>query len=328
MIKKLKKVTGSILVPILSKYYPYKFNSFNLSFSRFCNASCRMCIKTHYDERSKLMYLDDRTLEAALAQFKSMGVRDISIFAMGEPLAHPRFNEFVSRIINAGFTITFSSNGGLLKEKHFSALAKVKSLGFSIEGYDAETVKHYRGVSFDKLYRGITGLRHAIGSKKMILRTTLYKNMDEPYLENFIAVWGPLFDEIIWTPAHPPELYFEKAKGIPKSSSSEYFTYIRDQKNRCASGALGVVILPNGDVISCPCDYTTRFTFGNIKQKPLLKILRSDGLIEFTQKAHTNIDNICGDCSAYFSIVKEDKSIFDERVKFANKRLAKLKQSN
>ena len=284
-----------------------------------------MCVKTHYDERSRSLYLEEKTLESALAQLKSMRVRDVNVFAMGEPLAHPRFNEFIDKIVNAGLRVIFSSNGGLLREKHFSALAKVHSLGFSIEGYDGETVRHYRGVSFDMLYKGITGLRKKVGSKWIILRTTIYKNMDEAYIERFIDVWGPLFDEIIWGIAHPPELYCGKMEGIRKSSSDEYFTYVRDKKNKCTSGLLGVVILPNGDVTSCVNDYATRYVFGNINETDFRDILQGGILTEFVRNAKTNVDHICGDCSAYFSIAKEDEKVFKERVKFAKMYFDKLK---
>ncbi len=324
----LKAGAVKVLIPVLDKLYPYKYHAINLSFSRFCNASCRMCVKTHYDERSSSLYLEEKTLESALAQLKSMHVRDVNVFAMGEPLAHPRFNEFIDKIVNAGLRVIFSSNAGLLKEKHFSALAKVHSLGFSIEGYDGETVRHYRGVSFDVLYKRLTGLRKIVGSKWMTLRTTIYKSMDEAYIEKLIDAWGPLFDEITWGIAHPPELYCEKPEGIQKSSSDEYFTFVRDKNSECTSGILGVVILPNGDVTSCVNDYATRYVFGNINETHFRDILQSGILAEFVRKAQTNVDHICGNCSAYFSIAKEDEKVFKERVKFANRYFAKLKHSN
>jgi len=67
-------------------------------------------------------YVHHATLNVALTQLKSMGARDVGVFPMGEPLAHPRFSAFVDQIVAAGFRGVFSINGELVKPKHHTAI--------------------------------------------------------------------------------------------------------------------------------------------------------------------------------------------------------------
>jgi len=326
MAEKMKLMACRALVPILRRVHPYRFFSANLPFTTACNAACRMCPKSHHERRPALS-LDEKTLEAALSQFKRMGFRDINIFNMTEPLMHPRFNEFVDKIVGRGFRVNFSSNGGMLKEGHYSSLAKAHGIGFSIEGYDDKTVRYYRGVSFTALREGIAGFREITRPKELVLRTIVYRDMGEDYIRRFIDVWGPLFDEIVWGVAYPPELVCGNKTGAQRSKDREYFTFVRDKGQRCASGKLGVVILPDGEVIPCCYDYSMLRSFGNIHETPFREILRSKALAEFVRKARTNIDNICGDCAAYFKISEEDGRVYERRVKFARQYFNDLRQS-
>lgn len=307
-----KHVAARLFKPIASNIFPYRFSAFNLTFSRFCNASCRMCVKTHYDDKDRSrVYLDQTTLTNALNQLASMGARDVNVFPMGEPLLHPHFNEYIDQIVSAGFRVVFSTNGELLKQKHHEALKKVTSIGYSIEGYDEETVRHYRGVSFSKVFNGLESLRQSIGDKPMTLRTTLYKDMDAKYLEKYMATWAKYFDELVVTPANPPHLYHLALPSGIGCSPDEFFTFQKDPAKQCTVGRAGVAILPNGDVSECTEDYSARFVFGNINQTHLREIIEGAKLARFQTMARTNVDNICGDCAAYYSLIPEHRKIAD-----------------
>lgn len=307
-IATLRRSAGQILVPIVRLVRPYRYAAFNLVFSRFCNAACRMCVKTHFDDKvASRVYLDQATLTAALGQLKSMGARDISVFPMGEPLVHPRFSAFIDQIVGAGFRVVFSTNGELVKPKHHAAIAKAVDIGYSIEGYDEPGVRHYRGVSFDKVMNGLVALRQALADKPMTLRTTLYRAMDADYLESFMATWAPFFDKLVVTPATPPHLYHSAFPPGVEVSPDEFYAFQRDPERQCRLERTGVAILPNGDVSECTEDYSARFIFGNINTTHLRDILESRELAEFRARARTNTDNVCGDCAAYFSLVPEHR---------------------
>lgn len=315
-----KRVGATLIMPLAKRLFPYRFSAFNLVFSRFCNASCRMCVKTHYDDKQRSrVYLDQGTLTNVLGQLKSMGARDIAVFPMGEPLVHPRFANYIDQIVSAGFRVIFSTNGELVHKKHHGALGKVANIGYSIEGHDDETVRHYRGVSFEKVERGLHDLRNAVKHVPMVLRTTLYRNMDYEYLDKFMARWAPYFDELVVTPANPPHLYHMQLPDGIDVSPDEFFTFERDSAKRCTIGKTGVAILPNGDVSECTEDYSARFIFGNINQRSLRDIIESRELAEFQDKACANSGDICGNCNVFYSLIPEHQVLTDEMTSYAHK---------
>lgn len=320
----MRRAVSELIMPVARNVRPYRFGAFNLVFSRFCNATCRMCVKTHFDDKAaSRVYLDQATLNSALAQLKSMGARDIAVFPMGEPLVHPRFSAFVEQIVDAGFRVVFSTNGELVKPKHHAAIAKAVDIGYSIEGYDEPGVRHYRGVSFEKVMSGLVALRSALGTQSMTLRTTLYKSMDEAYLKAFMATWAPFFDKLVVTPANPPHLYHSAIPPGAGVSPDEFYTFQRDTAKKCQIGKTGVAILPNGDVSECTEDYAARFIFGNINRQHLRDILESKKLAEFRRNALTNENNVCGDCCVYFSMIPEHKVRAEAMIRLAHDLFAK-----
>lgn len=326
-IRLIKQAAARAVMPAAKAMFPYRYSAFNLTFSRFCNAACRMCVKTHYDDKeASKAYLDQRTLSNALQQLKSMGARDISVFPMGEPLVHPRFSNYIEQIVEAGFRVVFSTNGELVKPKHHEALRKVASIGYSIEGYDDPTVRHYRGVSFEKVMTGLEGLRAALGDRPMTLRTTFYKNMGREYLEKFMQTWAPHFDELVVNPAYPPHLYHMAMPAGIAVSPDEFFSFQRDPQRQCTLGRTGVAILPNGDVSECTEDYSARFIFGNINDRHLRDIIESKELAQFQEKARNNAGDICGNCTAYFSLIPEHRILVDELTKEAHTLFSRLQR--
>lgn len=325
MLEVLRKQT----VRLAKTIFPYRFSSFNLLFTRFCNASCRMCVKTHYDDKVKSrIYLDQGTLENALRQLGSMGVRDINIFAMSEPLVHPKFNDYIGQIVNAGFRVIFSTNGELLKRKHFEALNKVHSIGYSIEGYDDETVRHYRGVSFQKVIDGLAGLRETVGNKPLTLRTTLYRGMEEAYLGKFMSVWAKYFDELVVTAANPPHLYHTPLPTDINCSLDEFYTFKRNPRKRCEITRSEVAILPNGDVAECTEDYASRFLFGNINDKHLKEIIEGEDLARFHARLREGVENVCGECTVFYSIIPEHGAIVERLAGRAHEIFQTMKAGN
>lgn len=78
-----------------------------------CNLSCAMCLRNTWDSPGGTMPVE--TFGRIVEQIEALpGVATINLSGFGEPMAHPRFYELVSRAKEAGLLVEVVTNGTLL----------------------------------------------------------------------------------------------------------------------------------------------------------------------------------------------------------------------
>ena len=160
-----------------------------ISFTNYCNLSCRMCIRNYIDVDRRHMHWHDfkRIVD------KLDGVDQISLAGMGESLTHPRFFDAVKYCNERGFKVQLTSNALLLgKNGIMEALiqSKLDYISFSIESVENN---HEMGHGNSKVVSNIERfikLKRMLGSKtpKVILQPILFKDRVKDVYD--IIKWG------------------------------------------------------------------------------------------------------------------------------------------
>jgi hypothetical protein len=121
-----------------------------------CNLRCGLCSSAHRDDRKALM--DMGLFKAIVADAKSAGVIDVSLWLSGEPLMHPQVAEMVAYVESIGMVSGMHTNATLLTERRVRELldAGLSQLSISFDGSDLEDYEQMRqGANFEKTVANI-----------------------------------------------------------------------------------------------------------------------------------------------------------------------------
>jgi SynChlorMet cassette radical SAM/SPASM protein ScmF len=162
-----------------------KFNLNQLYFylTEGCNLACRHCWLTPKQQTDNRSYpsLPVELFEKIIAEAGPLGLATVKLTG-GEPLLHPQIHEILERIKARDIALSMETNGvlctpGLAKE---IMACKTPFIAVSLDGADAETHEHVRGVpgSFDGAIAGIKNLVKA-GAKPQIMMTIMRDNVGQ-----------------------------------------------------------------------------------------------------------------------------------------------------
>ncbi len=160
-----------------------------ISFTNYCNLSCKMCIRNYIDVEHRHMRWNDfkRVID------KLDGVEQISLAGMGESLTHPRFFDAVKYCKERGFRVQLTTNALLLgKSGMMEALiqSEMDNISFSIESVDNNhNMGHGNAEVVTNIERFID-LKRTLGSKtpKVILQPILFSDRVKDVYD--IIKWG------------------------------------------------------------------------------------------------------------------------------------------
>lgn len=138
-----------------SEIPPFPRKNMLLEISNYCNHRCVFCANKKMTRKRGFMSLEfaDRILREAYA----LGVREIGLYATGEPLTNPKVSEYVRIAKSIGYSyIYLTTNGALLDEEKFITLiqAGLDSIKFSINAGTSKTYEMIHGRDdFEKVIR-------------------------------------------------------------------------------------------------------------------------------------------------------------------------------
>lgn len=273
----------------------------------FCNARCIMC-GSKYMKRPRQIMAMEIYCRAVEEVAKAKG-HSIMLSAFGEPLLDPYIVErvkFASKFSHF-YNIGFSTNGSLLTPEVYRrlAVAGLKSMCISIDGYEKETYEKIReGLSFESLQKNIISMlnMHEImgqpislsvssftdNASKKVKESFLYRKLLEagikPILKWRVDNWGGLVSEVaegLWL------------MGPPRHKGPCALLYDSS-----------LLVLPDGRVTPCHCrDADGELYIGNVMQNSLEDIWAGK-LLEVVRENQIKkmFDPPCAQCSAYISL--------------------------
>lgn len=135
---------------------------FSVMITDTCNLRCPTCLflLENPDRFFPNMISPDK-FQQLLAKYNKERKAEIIFLDGGEPLLHPDFDLLVDLCRKHGLSPKTSTNG-ILVEKNISSLLKLDYVNVSLDGYDYESFKKYRGgrpEQFDSIIKGLRLLK-------------------------------------------------------------------------------------------------------------------------------------------------------------------------
>ena len=246
-----------------------RFRKVYLEISNICNLSCRFCPGT---KRTKKALTEE---ELAVLLPKLRPYTDYLYFhLMGEPLLHPKLEQFLEMAGNYGFKVILTTNGTLLKKQQEMLLSSpaLHKINISLHAFEANDL----AVPFEEYLSDCFAFGKASAGKKLVVyrlwnqggedaqNQVILDTMNRYFPGNWVKErrgtriaertyleYGDKFD---WPDLTAPE------------GSNQVFCYgLRDQ--------LGV--LCDGTVVPCCLDHEGDLALGNLFTQDMEEILNS-----------------------------------------------------
>ena len=308
-----------------------------LSLTRACDAKCLMCYRNSM-ENATSEHMDRGTFLRAIDIFKRLNKSYVIVHAMGECLLHPEFDELMRILKRNEFFVRISTNG-INVNKHMDTLVNVDFLKFSIEGWDAETVRKFRGVDFERLYDNVKEFwKYSRGkiNYPIMLATALYKSMTKEDLQQMVETWGPYVDQINLGIAKNPVLNNSEPfnpeamadSNLPKQYKGQFYDEEPSRTPYCYYAIKGAVIQPNGDVLPCCNDYTNRLVMGNINKLPFEDIFFGKQAKHLRKEFYEGKIEQCGNCEKLYEFNDTILEKFAQYKDYVDKLHQKIKQKS
>jgi len=256
-----------------------KFKKIYIEITNICNLCCEFCSP---DNRKK-EYMTEESFKRILDQIKDY-TDYIYLHVKGEPLLHPKINEFIEYAHKQNFKINITTNGTLINNL---TNKNIRQINYSMQSINdvkdiGKTIKEFK--EFIKNTNIYLSLRMWTNKAKenLDLLEMLKEEFNVDKIENKKSVEKNIFisieDEFIW-----PDLYGKENVEIHRSCYG-----LKDH----------IAILVDGTVVPCCLDHKGNVNLGNVFKQELKDILetkRVEKIIEGFNKGKA-VEKLCKKC--------------------------------
>jgi MoaA/NifB/PqqE/SkfB family radical SAM enzyme len=317
------------MTPLVANYY--------LTYR--CNARCHFCDIWALEPGKEA---DFDTIEQNLKDLKRLGVKYVD-FTGGEPLLRSDVGEIYKVAKSLGFYTSMTTNTILYPQKAREIRGLVDFLNFSLDGADAETHDHSRGVKiFDTLVESVQ-LARELGEYPVLNHTVTAQNYDRI---GEVAQLGQRLGARIWlNPAFTAHSHYnnkknptaEIAQAIADSGkryknlgyNKAALAFIQDggndiQNPRCKAVDAVIAISPNDELL-LPCYHFAQT--GVPIQGRLYELYRESETVEEYRRTQGKL-SVCEGCTVWCYLIPSffkglDKYWFLNQMTYAGEFLAR-----
>lgn len=246
----------------------------HVEITNICNFRCVYCPQSLPDEHFKILGRGKMSLDTFRRIVDKLTLRynieRLILTRDGEPLVHPRLEEFIKYARSRIPIVTLSSNGSLLTEHRADALiASGLSMMKGDFCYDKNLYEDLRvGGSYDKTLQGYLNILKAAKKRNVFFQLVIldlasyqYDNTSEildsvERLKTLFAGFEP------WIGVGPSTMHNaldESLQNLSKNTAKKSQVY-----NRCHHPWLEMVLDYRGNVVGCCRDLRSEYIVGNI----------------------------------------------------------------
>ena len=278
----------------------------HIELNNTCNLKCVMCSYSTMKRPKQYMSID--TYKRVINDCVRSGILYVRLFAMGEPLLHPKFFEMVKYAKSKGIGfVDINSNANLLTmEKSKQILESgLDRVVFSVDGSDEETYRKIRiGGSLKKVKENINYLmeqrKKMKKHKPLVIVQTIKMKETEKQINEIVNYWGSIVDRVgVCDVMDQSEQIKSVARGKTKWKKDASKISANERKIPCPLLWTMMTITPNGDVSACCGDTDVLLKIGNVNESSLLEIWNGKKL-NWLRKMHLdkkfNAMPLCGEC--------------------------------
>ncbi len=237
----------------------------NIEVTNRCNAMCVMCPRDKMTREQGIM--PHALFTKIIDEAKNLKIRKAHLFNFGEPLLDPLLAEKVAYAEQNGLRTHFVTNGYLLNKETARKLilAGLSNIKISISGLDNAIYESiHRGLNLKVVEENtlnFIALRKELGSKSPQIEVQLMLCKETvKQTKEYYKKWRYLADKIILsTPSN-------------FGGGREYIPYDKYRMKICSFPFRMMIILWNGDAVTCCNDYNGCLKMGNLYQENLQEI--------------------------------------------------------
>lgn len=272
------------LADIIPLAYPF---TIYIEQTKYCNFKCYYCMHSTHDKKDGvfarnghiMQHMDFADYKLLIAQLGELGIKRIVFSGLGEPLANPRFPEFVRYAVEAGIAqrVEVLTNGALITEAYADALveAGITNINISIQGNDAATYERVCGVKmdFDKFLANLTYLYQHRGQTRIYIKCMDSILKTEADKKRFYELYEKIADRIYIEHLVVMQQSMDNLWDLADGSKNLYGEAIRGDRDICAQCFYFLQAGVDGEVYPCSIPGLTHdFSIGNFKQETLKDI--------------------------------------------------------
>lgn len=272
-----------------------------IEISNICNLQCRFCPEVQRDKK----ILDAEDFRSFAMQAKPLA-KQICLHLMGEPLGHPKFSEIMDICDELQLKIFLTTNGTLIR-RHTEKLSKWKSLeqiNFSVHSYFANSERQ----SLEDYLKPILTFCDQSQNSGFYINLRLW-NLEKTNAQNEqnTRVFRILEQHFNVSLHENVDVRLQKAKKIRPRLNVHFDTEFvwpgldqaeRSSKGTCYGLRKQLGIHANGDVVPCCLDKESVLKIGNIFERPLSEILRSERALRIKSGFERGelVEDLCRKC--------------------------------
>lgn len=280
-----------------------------------CNAKCPFCPRQILDQKS-CGFMSKDIFYAIVKQIEEIKtIKIVSLAALGEPLLHPDFDEFVDYLHFKKYRIMFPTNMSLA-HLHYETLLKATKIIYSIEGHNQESYERLRkNLSFNSVLKNVRDFDEIVRSDReskkhtpaRLLNFIVTKNSS---IKEHLSTWGDYIDAVRIAPVGIPNVWDEKQQiFIPpelKEMQDEIISLKHKTiKNKCSQPFELITIRPDGKIALCCSDTGCSLDFGdykNIKKS----FFENKNLKKIRKELENDNIKVCKHCCENYELTKDD----------------------
>ena len=270
-----------------------KFKKIYIEITNICNLSCHFCAQTN----RHLEYMPIERFNNILTQIKPY-TNYIYLHVMGEPLMHPKINEFIKLASERGFFVNLTTNGFLLDRLDESP--KIRQLNISLHAS-----KEQANIPLDDYLNKVFKICDKLSQKGTYINYRIWRDNCEDILD-------------ILSQKYQVEIsYKDKTKTLGKnifySKENEFDWPInrlgegsKNKKGTCLALRNHIAILVDGTVVPCCLDNNACIPLGNVFTMPFHKIITTPLYQQMLNgfKENKKLHPLCQNCNFYFNKIK------------------------
>jgi radical SAM protein with 4Fe4S-binding SPASM domain len=304
MIERLNMFTPKISPEFLTPKPPIPRKA-KIEVTDRCNLKCFYC-QTSFKETKKSI-IDRELIFKLIEELKNLGVEELGLFWLGEPLLNKELPEYISFAKQIGIKYVFiTTNGVLATEERIEKIFQsgLDSIKFSI---NASTKVKYEKMcgkdAFDQVIANIktTWQIRSEAKKPSIYASSIYNPSDENDFFKIHSIIKPYIDE-----HYPIQLY---GHNNMIENNGEYKIVKASSKDMRSLQSMlpcwSVFMLPHinydGRIGACYCDNNEKFYMGDLSKESFIEVWHSEKFVNLRRKhILKNVSgSVCENCIAF-----------------------------
>ncbi|PTD94190.1 hypothetical protein C9439_03845 [archaeon SCG-AAA382B04] len=272
-----------------SKYIKYRLNGKkldyppqidNIELTNHCGLNCSGCPR-NLMKREK-GYMNEKTFKRAISQIKeNTNTKFISLHHFGDPVLHPKIDEFSKIASSRDIDTLISTKGSSLEGKRLRGVlnSNISIVKFSWAGLSKEEFERFQEpISYQKTVKNVKKyIKRKPGRQTVKIELLLYKKRPKKDVEKFVKKWKPIVDEVDIKRCSHWTGNSKKIKNLINRSGNKFTKFLaKTFFPPCPFPFESLSILYDGSVVPCCRDYDGRYIIGNIHKRDLDSLWNSE----------------------------------------------------